>query len=59
MNWTIVAVGKPKLAYARDGIIEYETRLRPLVRLDLICVPASHAATEGEALLRRSPSSAV
>ena len=36
MQVTVIAVGKIKEQYLRDGIAEYEKRLRPLIRLNLI-----------------------
>jgi 23S rRNA (pseudouridine1915-N3)-methyltransferase len=52
LNWTIIAIGKPKLAFARAGVAEYARRLQ--TRVDIIYLPASDATSEGQALLRRS-----
>ncbi len=30
MQWSIFAIGKPRLGFAREGIDEYAKRLRPL-----------------------------
>ncbi len=54
MNWRIVSVGKPKLDYARAGIAEYVARLRHVTTLEMLTVPASDPAREGDALLRLS-----
>lgn len=54
MNWKIVAVGKPKLDFARAGITEYLGRLRHHTAIEMIAVAASGSAREGEALLRHS-----
>jgi 23S rRNA (pseudouridine1915-N3)-methyltransferase len=39
MQITVIAVGKIKEQYLRDGIAEYEKRLRPLVRLNILELP--------------------
>ena len=36
MKWRIIAVGKPALAFARNGIAEYEKRLRRYVPLEVV-----------------------
>jgi len=54
MNWTVVAVGKPRLEFARLGIEDYTARLARVTSLELVHVPASEARREGEALLRLS-----
>jgi 23S rRNA (pseudouridine1915-N3)-methyltransferase len=41
MNWKILAVGKPKLAYAAMGMTEYLQRLQPLARVEFIAVKTS------------------
>jgi 23S rRNA (pseudouridine1915-N3)-methyltransferase len=35
VTWKIVAVGKPKLAFAADGIAEYLKRLGPMLRVEM------------------------
>jgi 23S rRNA (pseudouridine1915-N3)-methyltransferase len=30
MQWRLFAIGKPKLGFAREGVVEYAKRLRPL-----------------------------
>lgn len=54
MNWTIYAVGKPKLAYARDGIEEYAGRLRNFASVKLETVKAGTREAESAALLQKS-----
>lgn len=51
MKWLIATVGKPKLAYAREGAEEYLGRLRPLAEVEWRTVKASSRDREGEALL--------
>ncbi len=66
MHCKILAVGKLKEAYLKDGILEYQKRLRPVFPVELAEVPdqpipekasAAEAAQamerEGEALLRQ------
>ena len=36
MQVTVIAVGKVKEKYLQDGIAEYEKRLRPLIRLNIL-----------------------
>lgn len=54
MRWLILAVGKPRLAYARDGITEYLSRLRNVARLEIDYLRPSESVREGEQLLARS-----
>ncbi len=54
MKLSIVAVGKPKLGFARAGLENYLKRLRRVADVDLVIVKGSDAAAEGEALLARS-----
>ena len=53
MRWHILAIGKPKLEYARLGVDEYVERLKPFVPAEISFLKAS---TDGEsaALLSRS-----
>jgi 23S rRNA (pseudouridine1915-N3)-methyltransferase len=55
MRWHVITIGKPKLEYARLGMEEYVSRLRPFVPTALEFVKAS-AAQESAALLDRSKS---
>jgi 23S rRNA (pseudouridine1915-N3)-methyltransferase len=54
MRWHIIAVGKPKLAYARLGVEEYIARLRPFGAIEIVWLKNSTPAGEGLALLERS-----
>jgi 23S rRNA (pseudouridine1915-N3)-methyltransferase len=54
MHWHIFAIGKPKLAFARDGIEEYAKRLRPLAPINIDYVKPAAGEEESAALLRRS-----
>jgi 23S rRNA (pseudouridine1915-N3)-methyltransferase len=55
MHWRILAIGKPKLAFARAGIEEYAGRLGPFAPVQLDFLKAAPAReTESAALLDRS-----
>ena len=54
MHWHIFAIGKPKLGFARDGIEEYATRLRPLASITVEYLKPAAGEEESAALLRRS-----
>lgn len=54
MNWSILAIGKPKLAFARDGLAEYEPRLRPFAPVKLEFLKAGPRESESAALRERS-----
>jgi 23S rRNA (pseudouridine1915-N3)-methyltransferase len=54
MKWTIFAIGKPRLDFARGGIEEYAKRLRPMASVEIEFVKPSSGETESEVLLRRS-----
>ncbi len=54
MHWRILAIGKPKLAYARAGVEEYAGRLRPFAPVQLDFLKASHREVESEVLRDRS-----
>lgn len=57
MRWHILAIGKPKLDYARLGIEEYVARLKPFVPVTVEYVKAPHSReAESLALLERSKS---
>ncbi len=53
MRWHILAIGKPKLEYARLGVQEYVGRLKPFVPAEISFLKAS-AGNESAALLERS-----
>jgi 23S rRNA (pseudouridine1915-N3)-methyltransferase len=54
MRLQIVAVGKPKLAYAKAGVEEYSRRLRAWGGVEIIELKAGTQAQESAALLARS-----
>ena len=54
MRWRIVAVGKPRLAYAREGIAEYLARLRCFFSIEIDYIKASDPQREGPLLLART-----
>jgi len=54
MHWLVFAIGKPKLGFARDGIEEYATRLRPLAAVTIDYLKPAAGEEESTALLRRS-----
>ena len=54
MNWRILTIGKPKLAYAAAGVAEYEKRLRRSADLEVVPLKAKDESRE---LLARSEGS--
>ncbi len=54
MKWSIVAVGKPKLKFARAGIENYLGRIGRVAEVEFVSVKASNARQEGAELLARS-----
>ena len=54
MRWNIFAIGKPRLDFARLGIEEYVTRLRPFAPVQLHWLKATTQAGESLALVERS-----
>lgn len=54
MHWRILAIGKPKLSFARDGIDEYAGRLRPMTTLHIDYLRASRREEESALLLEKS-----
>jgi 23S rRNA (pseudouridine1915-N3)-methyltransferase len=54
LRWRFVVVGKPRLAYARDGAAEYLGRLKGFAPVEIGHVKASDPAREGERLLALS-----
>ncbi len=54
MRWRLVVVGKPRLAYARDGAAEYLARLKCFSNIEEEHVKATDPQREGEQLLSRS-----
>ena len=54
MNLRVVAVGKPRLGYAKAGVEEYAARLKAWGGVNLEYVKATGMAGEGGSLLARS-----
>lgn len=54
MQLTVVAVGKPKLAYARLGVETYAERLRHYLRIEFKTVKSGTKDDEAERLLAAS-----
>ena len=54
MHWRILAIGKPKLAFAKAGIGEYASRLQPFAPVQIDYLKASHREAESALLLERS-----
>lgn len=54
MNWNLFAIGKPKLAFAREGVEEYAKRLRPFAPVTLDYLKASTREAESALLHQRS-----
>lgn len=57
MRWRIVTVGKPRLAYARDGVVEYLSRIRCFANVEEELIKPSNSEKEGVQLLARSEGS--
>jgi 23S rRNA (pseudouridine1915-N3)-methyltransferase len=54
MHWRFLAIGKPKLPFARDGIAEYLGRLQPFADAKIDYLKASAREAESATLLSRS-----
>jgi 23S rRNA (pseudouridine1915-N3)-methyltransferase len=54
LRWCIVAVGKPRLAYARAGVAEYLARLRCFSTAETVYIKPSDPLREGSQLVSRS-----
>ncbi len=54
MKWTLAAVGRPRLAYARLGIDEYLGRLQHFAPVEFVTVKAGSASAESTTLLERT-----
>jgi 23S rRNA (pseudouridine1915-N3)-methyltransferase len=54
LRWRLIFVGKPRLAYARDGAAEYLGRLKNFAPFEIEPIKASDPAREGERLLAQS-----
>jgi 23S rRNA (pseudouridine1915-N3)-methyltransferase len=46
MNWRIIAIGKPKLAFAQAGIDEYVSRIKHFVRIEVVYLKAGKNESE-------------
>lgn len=54
MHWRILAIGKPKLAFARMGIEEYAGRLQPFAPVQIDYLRASRREDESALLQEKS-----
>jgi 23S rRNA (pseudouridine1915-N3)-methyltransferase len=54
MRWHILAIGKPRLAYAKAGIDEYVSRLGGYTQVEFTSLKAGTREQESAALLERS-----
>jgi 23S rRNA (pseudouridine1915-N3)-methyltransferase len=54
MNWHILVIGKPKLAFAESGVAEYLRRLTPMAKVRLDFLKSSTREKESATLLERS-----
>ena len=54
MQWRILAIGKPKLSYAKAGVEEYVSRLRHCGNFQVEYLKSGTRESEGDALLDRS-----
>jgi 23S rRNA (pseudouridine1915-N3)-methyltransferase len=54
MQWRILAIGKPRLPYARSGIEEYSGRLRHCGAFQIEYLKSGTRESESAALLKRS-----
>ena len=54
MHWRILAIGKPKLSFARSGIEEYAGRLQPFAPVQIDYLRASRREEESALLLEKS-----
>jgi 23S rRNA (pseudouridine1915-N3)-methyltransferase len=54
MHWRILAIGKPKLPFAREGIDEYAARMQPFAQVRVEYLRASRREEESALLLEKS-----
>lgn len=54
MNWRFVVVGKPSLAFAKNGLAEYLKRLGRYAGAEFVPVKIGKSEEEGDRLLRAS-----
>ena len=57
MHWTIIAIGKPSLNWARHGIVDYLNRLTRYGKTEIEYLRAGTTAQNSERLLRASAGS--
>lgn len=57
MNWTIVTIGKPGLAWAKDGVADYTSRISKVANLKLTVLKENGQARNGTAMLSASEKS--
>lgn len=57
MNWTIVTIGKPALAWAKDGVADYTARISKVVNLKLTVLKENGQQRNGLAMLAASEKS--
>ncbi len=54
MHWNLLAIGKPKLAYAKEGIEEYAKRMKGFAPVNIDYLKASTREAESALLRQRS-----
>ena len=54
MNWHLLVIGKPKLAFAKAGMEDYVRRIQPYAPLAVESLKSSTREAESALLLRRS-----
>ena len=54
MRLRVLAIGKPKLAFAKSGVEEYLSRIRPFNTVQLDFLKSGTRETESEALVSKS-----
>jgi len=54
MKWKIVIAGKPALKFAKDGIAEYEKRLRRFATVEIVIVRDGSSEDVSDRLLKAS-----
>ncbi len=54
MRWHLLAIGKPKLDFARTGIEDYAARLKPVAPVTIHYLKGGSQEAESAALLERS-----
>ncbi|QQL46293.1 23S rRNA (pseudouridine(1915)-N(3))-methyltransferase RlmH [Sulfuriroseicoccus oceanibius] len=54
MNWKVIIAGKPALKFAKDGVADYEKRLRRFAKLEIVTVRDGSREDVSERLLKAS-----